>query len=353
MVRKIFEDYLRLGSIGELAASLEGEGVRPKPRMLANGTTIAAERFMVGPLAHLLKNRFYIGEVVYRGEIHKGEHTPILARELFDAVQARLAEGEVRRKMRRSRSPSLLTGLMFDDRGNPMSPSHANKKGVRYRYYVSQAVLQNRKAEVGSVSRVSGPDIENIVVEALREAIVDRNVAVENHDGDRRSDHGERDRTTTKTTSSTIVASSPASDRDLIARCVERIVLHPRAIEITLNDNWDDQGDAPRAAAGVEQQSTDDADGRASRSNNDTTETERCGSTVEPSAEKRRGKTIRQHPLVATSRPASKGRGPRTGPAKHRSTRSGHAVDGDRQGSILDGGSYRTAGSVVRGDRGT
>jgi hypothetical protein len=28
-----------------------------------------------------------------------------------------------------------------------MSPSHANKKGVRYRYYVSQAVLQNRKDE--------------------------------------------------------------------------------------------------------------------------------------------------------------------------------------------------------------
>jgi hypothetical protein len=69
----------------------------------------------------------------------------------------------VRRKMRRSRSPSLLVGLIFDDRGNPMSPSHANKKGVRYRYYVSQAILQNRKSEAGSVSRVSGPDIESIL----------------------------------------------------------------------------------------------------------------------------------------------------------------------------------------------
>jgi hypothetical protein len=57
---------LRLGSIGALAAALEEEGVRPKPRMLANGTTTAAPRFMVGPLAHILKNRFYLGEVVYR-----------------------------------------------------------------------------------------------------------------------------------------------------------------------------------------------------------------------------------------------------------------------------------------------
>ena len=44
-----------------------------------------------------------------------------------------------------ARGRLLLMGLMFDDRGHPMSPSHANKKGVRYRYYVSQAVLQNRK----------------------------------------------------------------------------------------------------------------------------------------------------------------------------------------------------------------
>ena len=47
-------------------------------------------RFGVGSLAHLLKNRFYIGEVVYRGETHRGEHEPILDRHLFEAVQAKL-----------------------------------------------------------------------------------------------------------------------------------------------------------------------------------------------------------------------------------------------------------------------
>jgi Recombinase len=161
----------------------------------------------------ILKNRFYIGEVAYRSEAYRGEHEPILDRDLFDAVQARLAERAVRRKMRRSRSPSLLMGLIFDDRGNPMSPSHANKKGVRYRYYVSQALLQNRKSEAGSVSRVSGPDIENIVVAALRHAIADRNVAADSHDGDRRADASERDRTTTKTTGSPGAAASPDSDR--------------------------------------------------------------------------------------------------------------------------------------------
>jgi Recombinase len=142
--------YTRLGSIGELAASLDRDGIQPRPRTLANGRVIAAERFMVGPLAHILKNRFYIGEIVYRGGIHRGEHAPILDHDLFNAVQAKLTERAVQRKLTRSRSPSILAGLIFDDRGNPMSPSHANKKGVRYRYYVSQALLQSRKTEAGS-----------------------------------------------------------------------------------------------------------------------------------------------------------------------------------------------------------
>jgi site-specific DNA recombinase len=50
-----------------------------------------------------------------------------------------------------------------------MSPSHANKKGVRYRYYVSHALLQNRKANAGSISRVSAPDVEALVSNAVKQ----------------------------------------------------------------------------------------------------------------------------------------------------------------------------------------
>ncbi len=49
---------------------------------------------MVGPLAYLLKNRFYVGEVVYRGEVHPGEQQPIIDKELFEAVQAQPSIGQ-------------------------------------------------------------------------------------------------------------------------------------------------------------------------------------------------------------------------------------------------------------------
>jgi site-specific DNA recombinase len=168
LVRRIFGGYLRLGSISALAASLNADGLKPKTRRLANGRTLAAACYRVGPLAHLLKNRFYIGEVAYRGEIHPGEHQPILDRALFDAVQTRLKEQAVKRSAIRSSSLALLAGRIFDDRNNPMTPTHANKKGVRYRYYVSHALLQGQAREAGSVARISAPDVEALITNRLR-----------------------------------------------------------------------------------------------------------------------------------------------------------------------------------------
>jgi site-specific DNA recombinase len=122
----------------------------------------------VGPLAHLLKNRFYIGEVTYWGEVHRGEHEPILSRDLFEAVQAKRAANAVARQIRLRRSAAILSGRLFDDRGNRMSPRHANKQGVRYRYYVSHAILQNRKTEAGNVARIPAPEIESLVCDSVR-----------------------------------------------------------------------------------------------------------------------------------------------------------------------------------------
>src|SRR5882724_6780692 len=77
-IRTIFARYLELGSIRALAEDLDRRGIRSKPRRLSDGRSIGGSRFGVGALAHLLKNRFYIGEVVYRGQVHRGEHEPIL-----------------------------------------------------------------------------------------------------------------------------------------------------------------------------------------------------------------------------------------------------------------------------------
>jgi DNA invertase Pin-like site-specific DNA recombinase len=168
-VRMIFKRYLELGSIRALIEDLDRRGIRTKRQVTSNGQARGGIRFGVGPLAHLLRNRFYIGEVVYRSTVHQGEHKPILHQALFEAVQAKLVAGATARQLRLRDSPAILAGRIFDDRGNRMTPTHTNKRGARYRYYVSHALLQKRPDEAGSVPRVPAPEVESAVLKALRE----------------------------------------------------------------------------------------------------------------------------------------------------------------------------------------
>jgi DNA invertase Pin-like site-specific DNA recombinase len=206
-VRTIFTRYLELGSIGALIEDLDRRDVRTKTTRLVGGRVRGGIRFGTGALAHLLKNRFYIGEVAYRGAIHAGGHQAIIERELFEAVQARLAENAVGRRAKLRSSPAILTGRIFDDRGNRMSPSHTNKSGVRYRYYVSHAILQQRQNEVGSVGRVPAAEIEKLVLEGVR-----------NHPASGDEANG----------------ACAITDRDLIVQRVHTITIKSRGVEVTL-----------------------------------------------------------------------------------------------------------------------
>ena len=119
-VRMIFRSYLKLGSLNLLMADLRKQGIVTKVRTLKTGEIVAGIPFTRGPLAHLLRNRFYIGEVPFKGEVLDGEQPPILDRDLFDAVQAKLSEQTTNHRTTRMNSEALLTGRIFDDRGNRM-----------------------------------------------------------------------------------------------------------------------------------------------------------------------------------------------------------------------------------------
>jgi len=168
-VRWIFQRYLELGSIGLLLEEMNRLRIRTKVQTLSNGKKRGGVAYGKGALAHLLKNRAYVGEISHRGAIHAADHEPIIDRQTFDAVQASLAANAVVRKARCKDSDYLLTGLLFDSAGNRMTPSHSRKKGVRYRYYVSQAILQSRKDKAGQVIRVPAPDIEALVERSIRD----------------------------------------------------------------------------------------------------------------------------------------------------------------------------------------
>ena len=166
-VRLIFSRYLDLGSLSALQRDLREQGIVTRKRTLSSGRTIGARALTNGPLAHMLRNRMYLGEINHRDKSYRGEHAPISDPSLFKAIQTKLTENRQERRRRRQSSNALLIGKLFDDRGNPMTPTYAIKKGVRYRYYVSCVLNQGRKEEAGSFPRVAAEAVERIVLDAV------------------------------------------------------------------------------------------------------------------------------------------------------------------------------------------
>jgi site-specific DNA recombinase len=136
-VRLIFERYRALGSLPALQRELRSRGVVTRKRTLSSGKVIGGAPLTNGPLAYLLRNRLYLGEINHHDQSYPGEHQPIIDQKLFNEVQAQLDENRRGRRLKNERSAVLLLGKLYDDRGNRMTPSYAIKKGVRYRYYVS------------------------------------------------------------------------------------------------------------------------------------------------------------------------------------------------------------------------
>jgi site-specific DNA recombinase len=174
--RMIFRRYLEVSGINELVRDLKAKNICTKARTYSTtGKTRGGISFGRGALSYFLRNRFFIGEVEYKGEVLPGEQPPIMDKSLFEAVQQKLSAHQSHKTLTRQKSDHLLRDLLFDDAGHCMIATHATKAGVRYRYYVSQPGLHGeaRTARLGSVSRVPAPDIEQAIVSALRKHLTD------------------------------------------------------------------------------------------------------------------------------------------------------------------------------------
>ncbi|MHB8268776.1 recombinase family protein [Bradyrhizobium sp.] len=222
LVRSIFRRYLELGSVNELVRDLRERNIRTRVKRLATGATRGGIPFGRGAMYYLLGNHFYIGEVKYKNEILPGEQPAIMDRALFDAVREKSLAQWSHRTIVRNKSDQLSAGLLFDDAGHRMVPTHATKAGIRYRYYVSAPFLHGeaKTASAGSISRVPAADIEDIVLKSLKEHFAAR-----------------QDKSTTN--------AERLEHRDL-TQLITEIVVHEDTLIIRLkSDRADEASDAP------------------------------------------------------------------------------------------------------------
>ena len=179
-VQYIFDKYLELGCVRLLKGYLEQNNITNKNRVKEDGTIIKGKQLSRGCLYNILSNPIYIGQIRHKKLIHQGLHDAIIENAVWDQVQQKLKISTVKSTTNRKTQSSLLIGKLFDETGEHLTPSHANKKGKRYRYYISQSLKTNTREQNKTGWRIPAQEIENIVIQATKEILDDDSAIASN-----------------------------------------------------------------------------------------------------------------------------------------------------------------------------
>jgi DNA invertase Pin-like site-specific DNA recombinase len=261
-VREIFRRYLELGCVKKLKARFDKHGVKSKVRVSRAGRNSGGSDYSRGALYKILQNRIYLGEIPHKGQSYPGEHSAIIDQEQWARVRALMSENvRSRRHGKNASAPSLLRGLLYDEDGNRFTPSHAVKRGRRYRYYTSQRVIKDASSASAHPGRIPAREIEKVVLNELKSFLSSANrvttsFAIESDD---------------LAVHQALIASAanfalhldgnaPSNISELLETIVNRILVHRQSVEIEIDraklrakllgsnltncqvrDTWDDQ----------------------------------------------------------------------------------------------------------------
>ena len=107
----------------------------------------------------MLRNRIYLGKIVYDGQEYPGRHESIISQGLFDKVQARLPQKARNVRPAAQKYPYLLAGLVKCHCGKRMTPKACH--GNDYHYYACTDTLSCK-------NQVNAARLESSVIEKIR-----------------------------------------------------------------------------------------------------------------------------------------------------------------------------------------
>ncbi len=236
-VLHIFRRYAELRPVRALKVELDAAGVLSKRRTFADGTVYGGHKLSRGALYLMLQNRIYRGEITHKGNAYPGEHKAIVDQALWDRVQAVLAENRVDRTTGAdAKYPSLLAGLAFDDSGERLTPTHAVKKGTRYRYYVSKSLITGAAKDHSQGRRIPAGNLESLVIGRIRDFLADDGAVLSAiSDAEQNGAQQKRLITRGRQVSEELPALAPDTLRSILMTLVSRIDIKSEHVEIRVH----------------------------------------------------------------------------------------------------------------------
>jgi DNA invertase Pin-like site-specific DNA recombinase len=234
-VRTLFRLYRELGTVKRLKEAADRQGFVTKERRQSPGRGTGGQPFTRGHLYALLRNPIYTGQVSHKGVNYTGRHDVIIDQETFQAVQRQLTgNASSRHSATNVKAPSLLAGLVRDEAGDLLCPTHANKKGRRYRYYVSKRLIHPTASAVDGW-RLPAKELEVAVVRPIRHFLSDELRLVKALQlNDTRPDRLREIVARTAAVAKELHDEPLERQRDLLSTLVHQVTLTPNSIRIEI-----------------------------------------------------------------------------------------------------------------------
>jgi len=171
-VRQIFALYRELGCVRRVKEEADRLELNTKRRTTAKGAECGGQPLSRGHIYTLLSNPIYTGRIAHKGQLYPGQHSALIDDETWTVVRDQLAaNASDHRRRAKAAQASLLAGMLVDAQGERLTPSHAIKKGRRYRYYVSAALITETGTDCAQSWRLAAREIENSVIGILIDAL--------------------------------------------------------------------------------------------------------------------------------------------------------------------------------------
>src|SRR5436853_1322910 len=248
-VRRVFALYRELGCVRRVKEEADRLGLRTKCSTAANGTERGGKPFSRGHLYTLLSNPIYTGHIAHKGELHPGQQAALIDDESWSTVRDQLAANTSNHRRRaKAAEPSLLAGLLVDARGERLTPSHAVKKGRRYRYYVSAALI----ADAGTDRegwRLAAREIEEAVIRILADALTSPASLVERFGAAGMPSDKVRKLLGRAARMAAALGGSPGERAKLVRELVEKLIVDEKTNIIRLRRGRLLGGDVPSSAS--------------------------------------------------------------------------------------------------------
>src|SRR6202165_5655161 len=248
-VRRIFNLYRELGCVRRVKEEADRLGLRTKCSATADGTKRGGKLFSRGHIYGLLATPIYTGRISHKGELYPGQHPALIDNETWTAVRNQLAANTSDHRHRaKAAEPSLLAGFLVGARGERLIPSHAIKKGRRYRYYVSAALITDAGTDREGW-RLAAREIEEAVIRILADALTSPASLVERFGAAGMPSDQVRKLLSRAARMAAALGGSPGERAKLVHELVEKIIVDEKTIIIKLRRTALLAGDVPSSTS--------------------------------------------------------------------------------------------------------